>query len=353
MKNNINDRKYSEFSIWSLFEITRGNAKSIRDKSSWEIVLVSAIDNNNWFYQMVQHENEKVYSNVLTVNNNWNGVCLSYYHEYKFMASSDVSILLPKNNSLKKREVGLFISCLIKKQKSKFNYWYKMNNIRMEKQKILIPVDDLWNPDYKFMEDFIKEREEIKREKYRKYVENQIKMPGENWDFRERNLLNKKWKEFFIQDIFSISSWKRLESKNMIPWKIPFIWAVDSGNWITNYISNTNNSLDKNVLWVNYDGNWMVISFYHQYNCLFSDSVKRFHFSNYEDSKLWYLFSKVLLLKQKSKYNYWYKFNEMRMKKQKIMLPITEQWNPDYNFMENYAKSLMIKKYKKYLEYVK
>jgi len=186
MKNSIYNRKYQEFSIWSLFYITRWNAKNIRDKWCWDVVLVSAIDNNNWFYQMVQHENEKIYSNVLTVNNNWNGVCLSYFHEYKFMASSDVSILLPKNNYLKKREVWIFISCLIKKQKSKFNYWYKMNNIRMEKQKILLPVDDLWNPDYKFMEDFIKEREKSKREKYRKYVENKLKTLGENWDFRER-----------------------------------------------------------------------------------------------------------------------------------------------------------------------
>ena len=67
----------------------------------------------------------------------------------------------------------------------------------------------------------------------------------------------------------------------------------------TNYVSNTNNSQDKNVLGVNYNGNGMVISFYHPYECIFSDDVKRFHLKEIADNMYVYLFMKAVILQQK------------------------------------------------------
>ncbi len=160
-----------------------------------------------------------------------------------------------------------------------------------------------------------------------------------------------EWRQFYIGNIFDIFSGKRLESHNMENGITPFIGAVDSGNGITNYISNVNESLDKNVLGVNYDGS-IAEAFYHQYYCLFSDSVKRFHLKYHPDNKYVLLFMKTIILQQKPKYNYGYKFNGTRMKRQIIMLPITNTGEPDYEYMEQYMKNLMIKKYQSYLDYI-
>jgi type I restriction-modification system DNA methylase subunit len=166
------------------------------------------------------------------------------------------------------------------------------------------------------------------------------------------DIYEKNRKEFDIESIFNITPGKRLVSENMTEGKRPFIGATDSGNGITNYILDVNESLDKNVLGVNYDGNGMVISFYHPYECLFSDSVKRFHFKDIKDNKYVFLFFKTLLLQQKSKYNYGYKFNGNSMKRQKLMVPVTEYENPDYIYMEQYIKNLFILKYQAYLNYL-
>lgn len=40
-----------------------------------------------------------------------------------------------------------------------------------------------------------------------------------------------------------------------------------------------------------------------------------------------------------------------RLERMKIMLPINTEGNPDYKYMEQYIKNIMIKKYKAYLEY--
>lgn len=160
-------------------------------------------------------------------------------------------------------------------------------------------------------------------------------------------LTNKEWKEFFIEDVFKIKSGKRLTKADMISGNIPFIGATDSNNGITEFIANKNSSLDKNVLGVNYNGS-VVYNFYHSYEAVFSDDVKRLSFKEIEGNKYIFLFIKTLILQQKSKYEYGYKFNGERMKRQKILLPVTSNGKPDYAFMETYMKQKEKQLLKKY-----
>lgn len=165
------------------------------------------------------------------------------------------------------------------------------------------------------------------------------------------DLENKEWKEFFIEDIFKIKSGKRLTKADMKDGKMPFIGATDSNNGITEFVSNKNSSLDKNVLGVNYNGS-VVHNFYHPYQALFSDDVKRLSFKNAKGNRFLFLFVKTIILQQKSKYEYGYKFNGTRMKRQKILLPINENGNPDYVFMENYMRKKEIELITKYQKYI-
>lgn len=152
-------------------------------------------------------------------------------------------------------------------------------------------------------------------------------------------LNQKKWKEFYIRDIFIIRPGKRLTKSDMQAGEKPFVGASDSNNGVTAFISNTNVSEDSNVLGVNYNGS-VVENFYHPYKCLFSDDVKRFVLREYAGNEYIYLFLKTVILQQKSKYAYGYKFNEERMRKQMILLPVTFDGQPDYDYMERYAKQM-------------
>lgn len=133
-------------------------------------------------------------------------------------------------------------------------------------------------------------------------------------------LSDRAWREFEIGEICNIKSGVRLTKQDMMKGDRPFIGATDSNNGITEFISNINGSLDKNVLGVNYNGS-VVESFYHPYECIFSDDVKRLELKNGLGNQWTYLFLKSSILKQKEKYQYGYKFNAQRMEKQKILLP--------------------------------
>lgn len=52
------------------------------------------------------------------------------------------------------------------------------------------------------------------------------------------------------------------------------------------------------------------------------------------------------------KYSHGYKWTKERLLKSGIMLPANEQGNPDYNYMEQYGKQLMLQKYQQYLDYI-
>lgn len=164
-------------------------------------------------------------------------------------------------------------------------------------------------------------------------------------------LSDREWKEFFLEDLFVVKAGKRLTNADKIDGKRPFIGATDNMNGVTGFVDNTNNSLDKNVLGVNYNGA-PCICFYHPYECIFTDDVKRLHLKKHEDNAYVFLFMKSIIMQQKNKYSYGYKFNERRMLRQLLLVPVDDNDEPDYQFMEDYMKELMVAKRKQYQEYV-
>ena len=138
----------------------------------------------------------------------------------------------------------------------------------------------------------------------------------------------------------------------MIAGDVPFIGASDSNNGVTNFVGNENDSADKNVLGVNYNGS-VCECFYHPYRCIFSDDVKRFHLKNRAGNNYVYLFLANSIRQQKNKFNYGYKFNETRMRRQKIFLPVDESGAPDFVYMENYVRFVEEKILQRYRDFVK
>ena len=357
---NLNDRKWGEFNFIDIFVIRSGfyNKKPPLEENG-TIPFLGATDSNNGITEFYSLENiernskigygkneplsQKIFDgNCICVTNN-GSVGYAYYQAIPFTCSHDVNPLYLKNHQLNKFMARFLISA-IEKQRVCFQYSRKWRPIRMKKSKIKLPITQNGEPDYAFMENFIKERMYYKLKQYNDYLDKQIAQFAFSGSLKE-----KQWGEFRIEDLFQIKSGKRLTKSKMVSGNTPFIGSSAINNGVTNFISNQNVSLDKNVLGVNYNGS-VVENFYHPYECLFSDDVKRFHLKNHTNNKLVLLFLKMVILQQKNKFMYAYKFNEQRMNRQTVKVPITPNGEPDYAFMENYTRNLMLKKYKKYAQ---
>ncbi|MCL1982809.1 MAG: restriction endonuclease subunit S [Clostridiales bacterium] len=118
------------------------------------------------------------------------------------------------------------------------------------------------------------------------------------------DLQDREWASFPIERIFTIKPGKRLTKSDMTDGQRPFIGATESNNGITNFVDNENASLDKNLIGVNYNGS-VVETFYHPYECIFSDDVKRFALKDKTGNRFVYLFLKTAILQQKNQIYIW------------------------------------------------
>ncbi len=341
---NLNDREWKPFFLTELFPvIQRGKRLKSENHIPGEMPYVSSSALCNGVDNFISNtEKVRIFSNCISLANS-GSVGSSFYEPFSFVASDHVTHL--KNEKYNKYHY-LFIASIMNRLSQKYNFNREINDNRISREKIMLPIDTEGNLDLDFMEQYIKEHESQLIQKYKDFIGKNIQLGGVLPDLKSI-----KWKAFYINEVFTISAGKRLTKADMDNGDIPFIGATDSNNGITSWIATPNISFDRNVLGVNYNGS-VVENFYHAYGCVFSDDVKRLHLKNHYDNKYVLLFLKTVILQQKMKYTYGYKFSGQRMERQKILLPITEQGMPDYNYMEQYGKQLMVQKYRQYLNYI-
>lgn len=273
----------------------------------------------------------------------------AFYQPHKFVTGQNIQVITGKNMS---EDVAQFLVPILRLQMTaKFNWGGNGATLgRMKSLSVMLPVTNSGQPDYEYMSEYTRQKRNVMLKKYCVYVRKCIGKIGDSVKIPE--LQEKEWREFPLDNIFTVSAGKRLETRNKIPGTRPFIGATDNGNGVTGFVSNVNSSQDNNVLGVNYNGA-PCIAFYHPYDCIFTDDVKRLHLLNYEDNMFVLLFFSSLFAQQRPKYSYGYKFNEKRMLTQKLMLPVNDSGEPDYAYMEQYSKNMVLKKYKQYLAYIR
>ena len=91
-------------------------------------------------------------------------------------------------------------------------------------------------------------------------------------------------------------------------------------------------------------------TFYHPYEFVASDHVT--HLKNDNFNKYIYLFIASTIKRLGDKYNFNREINDSRLKKEIIMMPITDDEDINYQFMEDYMKKLESENILKYLDYI-
>lgn len=335
---------WKEFYFTDIFtEIQRGKRIKKADHKLGNTPYVSATANSNGIDGFLGNESGvRRFENCLTLANS-GSVGSAFFHSYEFVASDHITKL--KREGLDKYAY-LFMIPIINRLSEKYGFNREINDERIKREKIILPANEDGQPDFAFMSSFMQQVEQdILGTTLRYFADKQQITPP-----RANNEIN--WQVFLIRDILTISAGKRLTKADMQIGNRPFIGATDNyiNNGITEWVNNTNESIDQNLLGVNYNGSVGEV-FYHPYECIFSDDVKRLHLKKQLDSKYILLFIKTAIVQQKIKYAYGYKFNEQRMLKQPIMLPCTPEGTPDWQYMENYMRHIESQQIVKYLQH--
>lgn len=166
------------------------------------------------------------------------------------------------------------------------------------------------------------------------------------------SLENKEWKPFKVEELFSIYKCKCSKAGDLKKGNTPYIGATNRNNGLMSFVEKNEKLMTQgNCITFICDGQGSVgYSIYKYENFIGSTTLKIGR--NHKLNKYNGLFFTTSLDMNKSIYDYGYKRNDSRLKKETIIIPSINE-KPDYKYMENYTKSIIDKKLEDYKKYAK
>ena len=166
----LDEKEWKPFEISLLFKkFEQGKSKGLNhlDENNGTLPYLGATNRNNGILTFIKDcESMKQKGNCIGfIRNGQGSVGFAIYKAEKFVSTSDNTFAyadwLNKYN-------GLFVVASQDLIRSKYSFGYKRNNERLKKDKILLPVNSAGNPDYAYVESYIKK---LMHRKYSEYLE--------------------------------------------------------------------------------------------------------------------------------------------------------------------------------------
>ena len=257
-----------------------------------------------------------------------------FYQDKPYYSGRDLFILSPKDKMTK--EEMLLYSYIISFNKYKYNYGRQANKTFKD---LLLP-----------------ELSEIQ------FLLNGIPSADCKFDSRSTiddilNLDVSNWKAFRYDEVFIIrKGFYNKKPEDNPQGNIPFIGATDSNNGITSYTdletiercSKTGEEPNAPLAEKLFPGNCITVSnngsvgyaFYQPVEFTCSHDVNPLYLKDHELNVYIAIFLCTLISLEQYRWDYGRKWRPIRMPSSIIKLPVDKEDNPDWDFMENYIKSL-------------
>lgn len=165
----LDEKEWKAFLVTEIFDaIQRGKRLKNADHVPGTMPYVSSTANNNGVDDYVTATpGTRVFSNCISLANS-GSVGSAFYEPFKFVASDHVTHLKKKEAS---KYLYLFLASVLEMQKSNFNFNREINDPRIRKLQIMLPVNDGGEPDYAYMEQYAMNMMLAKYEQYLAFLE--------------------------------------------------------------------------------------------------------------------------------------------------------------------------------------
>lgn len=164
-KKKIDVSGWGEFKVGELFDTTRGKSRRMQILEDGDIPLIAAARNNRGIAGTYNIDAE--YENSITVSCNGVGCGSTFYHSYPFSITGDAIVLEEKQDM--SDYIKQFIASIIDASfTNKYSYEEKCSADKAKNETILLPVTSAGDPDWAYMEQYMREMEEKVRERLEK-----------------------------------------------------------------------------------------------------------------------------------------------------------------------------------------
>ncbi|WP_228065002.1 restriction endonuclease subunit S [Streptococcus cuniculi] len=319
--------------------ITTPPSKLIKNGPTPRVTCASTNNAIDDFYQNLPTEK----GGVLVVDSATEGFVS--YQSSDFIATDHVEKIALKSGEKISRNIGIFLKTAINiSVNQKYNYGYKFNQTRIKRQKIKLPIDSLGQPNWQFMEDYIKQEQKKQVLQLQKYYESKFyQLAGDLVGLEEV-----EWKEFRFTDIFTtVQRGKRLAKHQHVAGEKPYVSSTAMNNGVDGFIGNNEKVREfENCLTVANSGS-VGASFYHRYKFIASDHVTAL--KNEQFCKEVYLFLSTMIKRLEQKYSFNREINDNRISREKLLLPTDKNGQPNWQYMSDFVKKMELDKIEKIL----
>lgn len=335
----INMKNWKELEIGKLFpNPKRGTNKATEFRGKiGETPLIAASGYNEGISYLTTSESARLSDeNCLTMSANGAGVGSVFYRSERFIATNDCWVLVNKNLN---KYRGLFLATIISSvAKRNFAWTKKPSEDLLLKTKIPLPLDKNEEPDWEYMEIFIKKYLSL----YKGFSSTKLEELSKNVKTKTKTTLN-KWKEFILcgdNGLFELkNSISKIHNKDIVNGlgNIPYVTRTKNNNGISRYVSKQRIKINRgDCLTIGMDA---ITIFYQERDFYTGDKIKILRNKNL--NKLNSLFL-LTVIKSVIKQNFSWgergmNFNELA--KLKIRLPSKDD-QPDWRYMEDCIKNL-------------
>lgn len=334
MYMNLNTLSWKEFTIGDYFDVflSSGDLK-IDDCEPGSIPLISSGSTNNGIVGYIDEKGDgkaQIFkANCITVDM----FCNAFYQNKDFYAVSHgrVNILYPKFNL--NLQIGLFICNIIKKEQFKYSYGRAVYSSEIARMIVKLPSTAVGLPDWDFMEQYIKSL-------------NHKPLTTANQGMCESHTLGiESWKPFKVNELFEVKYGINMELNTCIeaedgdPDAINFVARTESNNGVSARVKPVKGKEPQPAGLITCAGGGSVLSTFLQEEPFYSGRDLYLLIPLQPMSKLAKLFCITVLKANKYRYSYGRQAN-ITLPYLELMLPATVEGQPDFDFMENYMKSL-------------
>lgn len=345
----IDRRNWHWFRVGDLFPPQKckcSNATELLEDGD-EIAYIGAKKSDNGVMRYVKRvENLISRGNcIVFIGDGQGSVGYSLYQPVDFIGST--TLIVGYNEHLNPYNAAFLVSVL-DLERFRYSFGRKYKKEVVANTKIQLPAIKLDNgdytPDWKYMEDFVKDQiiPQLPKKVQRVWLQKYDTTPQKQENMK---LNTEEWDTFVLKDIFVISRGKTLTSddKEYYTGNIPCVNGTSTNNGILCYLSE---DVEKNgfkkqpvpslsLCRVGTSG----LTFVQNKPYYIADNA--FCLKLKEQKNIYvYLFISVLLNKECVKYCYGRTISSEKYMQTKIKLPATPSGEPDWQFMEDYIKSL-------------
>lgn len=331
---SINTSSWGEFRVKTLFDrIERGRGSGAGSFPEGSVPYIAASFANNGYVRHVSDTDGTLTSDgnciAMIVNGN-GGVGRNTYQKVPFVGSSDLQIAY--HHRLNEWN-GLFLVACLNKSIERYNYSFawKRTGKAFEEETVFLPQTTNSEPDWEYMERFIKELQDRQEQKLQTLLSLGQKLP--------REIDTSPWGSFRLDELFTIVKGSRLTTAQRVPGDTPYVGASQFNNGITHYIGNDEKVHPGGVLTVCYNG--PVGTTFYQPNSFWATDDVNVLYPKTEVSKESLLFIAPIIQTVGSEYAYTNKWKKDDMAATFINLPQNYDGLPNWKYMHDYIFKLI------------